>query len=81
MTTRHITEIDMKEFRIGKRVQVALPACPYSRRAAGIYRGTVDYVKGDHVGVWMSFNGYGDDNGFLTGAARITDNGVLIAGS
>ncbi|WP_370422462.1 hypothetical protein AB8O64_29685 [Streptomyces sp. QH1-20] len=75
-----MTDLDLNSFRVGKRVRVKLTACPYTGREAGIYRGSIQYINGDHVGVWVPCKGHGAADGFLTGSARIDHNGVLIEG-
>lgn len=80
MTTRHMTDLDLSGFPVGKRVRVKLTACPYTRREAGSYRGSIEYIKGDHVGIWVPSKGHGAADGFLTGAVRINHNGVWIEG-
>ncbi|MFJ7901867.1 hypothetical protein ACIQ6V_15485 [Streptomyces sp. NPDC096198] len=75
-----MAELDLSGYRVGKRVKVQLPACPYTRRQAGTFRGTVEYIKGDHVGIWVPQKGHGAAGGFLTGAARIDADGVWIEG-
>ncbi|ARZ66939.1 hypothetical protein SMD11_1278 [Streptomyces albireticuli] len=78
--TRHITSLNMTGFPVGKRVRVKLPYCQYTGREAGIYRGSIQYIKGDHIGIWVPIKGHGAADGFLTGAARIDYNGVWIEG-
>ncbi|MFD9561540.1 hypothetical protein [Streptomyces sp. NPDC059994] len=65
---------------VGARVRVRLSDDPYKGWSAGTYRGSIEYVKSDHVGIWVSLKGHSIANGFLTGAARVDANGVWIEG-
>lgn len=80
METVHLDQMDRNELTTGKRVRIKLPHCRYTGRSAGNYRGTIEYVKGDHVGIWVPFKGYGAADGFLTGASRMDGHGTWIEG-
>ncbi|MGW5397829.1 hypothetical protein [Streptomyces sp. NPDC003952] len=80
MKTTHLKQMDREKLTYGKRVQVRLPYCEYSRRQAGTYRGLIQYVKGDHVGIYVPMKGRSEAAGFLTGAARMDENGTWIEG-
>ncbi|GGX08000.1 hypothetical protein GCM10010341_31980 [Streptomyces noursei] len=80
MTTTHLDRMDRNGLTVGSRVRVRLSQDPYMGWTAGTYRGQLEYVKGDHVGIWVPMKGHGIANGFLTGAARIDADGVWIEG-
>ncbi|MEV8022467.1 hypothetical protein AB0O76_40480 [Streptomyces sp. NPDC086554] len=75
-----MSTLDLTCFPVGKRVRIRMGDDPYMGWKAGAYRGTVEYIKGDHVGIWVPLKGHGAADGFLTGAARIDYNGVWIEG-
>ncbi|MCY0943476.1 hypothetical protein [Streptomyces antarcticus] len=80
MKTIHLVDMDRERLTYGMRVQVRLPYCKYSRRQAGSYRGLIQYVKGDHVGIYVPMKGRDGADGFLVGSARVDENGTWIEG-
>ncbi|MFD9563363.1 hypothetical protein [Streptomyces sp. NPDC059994] len=80
MKTIHLNEMNRERLVYGMRVQVRLPYCEYSRRQAGSYRGSIEYVKGDHVGIYVPMKGRSDAAGFLVGSARMDESGTWIEG-
>ncbi|MFD5697817.1 hypothetical protein [Streptomyces lasiicapitis] len=72
--------MDRNDLAVGARVRVRLSDHPRHAYSGGTYRGVIDYVKGDHVGIWVPLKGRSIANGTLIGAARIDADGVWIEG-